>query len=86
MLPLYKLCEQASNLTNITIQRGTVAATTTGVNVTIAKVNPDRCMLHVASGRATNDSIEFVNNTTIKVITSTNGNVTWQVIEMGVED
>lgn len=68
------------------IQRGTVAATTAGTNVTIAKVNPDRCVLLVASGRATNDSIVFVDDTTIKVTTSANGNVTWQVIEMGVED
>lgn len=84
MISLYDIAQQVSKHA-LNVQRGVVAATTAGVNVTISKVNPARCMLLVASGRATNDAITFVDNKTIKVTTSSNGNVAWQVVEMGVD-
>lgn len=85
MISLYDIAQQVSKRALI-VQRGVVAATTAGVNVTISEVNPARCMLLVASGRATNDAITFVDNKTIKVTTSSNGNVAWQVVEMGVDE
>lgn len=85
MISLYDIAQQVSKRALI-VQRGVVAATTAGVNVTISKVNPARCMLLVASGRATNDAITFVDNKTIKVTTSLDGNVAWQVVEMGVDE
>lgn len=63
------------------IQRGTTAATTTGVNVTISPVDTTKTSVRIASARAVNDNIVLVNYTTINVKTSANGNVDWEVVE-----
>lgn len=80
MLSLYDVVLNAARMN---IQRGTVTAAVAGTNVTISKVNQDRCILLCSSGRAVNDAITFVDDTTIKVTTSTAGAVGWQVIEIG---
>lgn len=63
------------------IQRGTTAATTTGVNVTISEVDTTKTSVRIASARVVNDNIVLTNATTINLKTSTNGNVDWEVVE-----
>ena len=63
------------------IQRGVVSAATGGTTVTISPVDINKAVVNVASGRAANDTVTITNSTSIRVTTSTAGNVNWQVVE-----
>lgn len=63
--------------------KGVVAATTTGVDVTIDEVDPNCIVFWCSSGRASNDTIVLKNNTTVTVTSSVAGNVNFNIIEFG---